>query len=60
MLTVPLALLLTACDSQGPAERAGERIDESIEEAGDRIENATDDAGGALERAGDSIEETTD
>jgi len=34
--------LLIACDLQGPAERAGEKIDNAVEKAGDRIEDATD------------------
>jgi hypothetical protein len=44
---VPLALLLgtgiVACeDSEGPAEKAGEKIDETMEEAGDKMEDAAD------------------
>lgn len=34
--------LLAACDNQGPAEEAGEAIDDSIEDAGDAMEDATD------------------
>lgn len=33
---------LSACEQEGPAERAGEQIDEAVEEAGDKIEDATD------------------
>jgi len=33
---------MTACEEQGPAEEAGEAIDESVEESGDAIEEATD------------------
>lgn len=33
---------LAACDSEGPAERLGENIDNAVEETGDAIENATD------------------
>ena len=29
-----------ACKKQGPAERAGEKIDKTIEKAGDKIEEA--------------------
>lgn len=32
---------LAACQEQGPAERAGENIDEAIEEVGDEIDDAT-------------------
>jgi len=34
--------MVSACEQQGPAEEAGEQIDESIEEAGDEIEESTD------------------
>ena len=37
---LPLAML-AACD-EGPAEDAGEAIDETAEEAGDAAEDATD------------------
>ncbi len=44
-----LALLLTGgwtlagYEQEGPAERAGERMDEAVEEAGDDLEDAADD-----------------
>jgi len=38
---VPLAGVLAACDD-GPAEDAGEAIDETADEAGDAVEDATD------------------
>lgn len=41
-------LLLTACEQDGPAERAGEKIDNAVESAGDK-----------LEQAGDKIQEKT-
>ena len=34
---------LTGCEQEGPAERAGERMDEAVEEAGDAVEEAADD-----------------
>jgi hypothetical protein len=33
---------ITACDDKGPAEEAGEAIDETMEDTGDAIEDATD------------------
>lgn len=33
---------LIACEDQGPAEEAGEAVDESAEELGDTVEDATD------------------
>lgn len=37
-----LALVLGACEQQGPMEEAGENIDETVEEAGDKVEESTD------------------
>ena len=34
---------LLGCE-QGPAEQAGEEIDQAVEEAGDAVENAADSA----------------
>lgn len=30
------------CEREGPMERAGERVDETVERAGDKAEDATD------------------
>ena len=54
-----LVIGLTACE-KGPAEKAGEKLDNAVERAGDKIENATDNAGEKLEEAGDKIEDKTD
>lgn len=58
-LTLIMALGLAACD-KGPAEEAGEKMDNAAENMGDRVEDATDDAGDKLEAAGDRIEDKTD
>lgn len=58
-LALLFAFGLTACE-KGPAEKAGEKIDNAAENAGDKIENATDKAGDKLEAAGDKIEDKTD
>lgn len=42
-LALGLVLAVTGCgDDDGPAEEAGEKIDEAVEEAGDKVEEATD------------------
>ena len=33
---------LTACEKKGPAERAGEKIDDTAKKVGEKIENAGD------------------
>lgn len=37
-----LLIALPGCEQQGPAERAGENIDNAVEETGDQIEKAGD------------------
>ncbi len=51
--------IISGCD-QGPAETAGEKIDESIEESKDFIGDAVDEAEDNIEEAGDAIEDRTD
>lgn len=49
-LMMALGLTVAGCaEEQGPAEEAGEQIDQTMEEAGDKIEEA-----------GDKMEEETD
>ncbi|MDX2165783.1 MAG: hypothetical protein SF182_01920 [Deltaproteobacteria bacterium] len=36
------ALSISACEHEGPAERAGKEIDRAAEKAGDKIEDAGD------------------
>lgn len=47
LLAAPLAL--TACDNKGPAERAGEKIDDAAEKAGEKLEDAREKAGDAVD-----------
>ena len=49
---LPLGFVLAGCDD-GPAENAGEAVDEAAENAGDTVEDAT-------EKAGDAVEDATD
>ncbi len=60
LLLLTLALGLAACSQDGPAENAGEEIDNAAENFGDAMEDATDDAGDSLEEAGDAVEDATD
>ncbi len=38
---IPLAGALSACE-EGPAEQAGEAVDNAVDNAGDAVEDATD------------------
>lgn len=55
-----LAAVLGGCDREGPAERAGENIDNATERAGEKIESATDKMGDKIEDAGDRVQDKTD
>lgn len=47
LLILPLALMLGACEEEGPLERAGEEVDEAVEDignGGETTENRVDDA----------------
>ena len=59
---LPLALFLLACEKQGPVERAGEEIDEAVQDikaggetTGNKIDDAIDEARKDIE---DAVEET--
>jgi len=45
------ALGAVGCKEQGPAERAGEAIDETVDKAREGAEEAVEDAGDALDDA---------
>lgn len=50
LVSAAIAMLaLTACEREGPLERAGERVDRGVEKAGE-----------SLERAGDRAHDRTD
>jgi len=49
----------TACKKEGPAERAGEKIDRAVEKTGDEIKESTEKAGDKIEEAGDKVKEST-
>jgi hypothetical protein len=56
LLALGGGVALTGCEEQGPAEKAGEKIDDAVEDAGDKI----DEAGDSVEEAADEVEEETD
>ncbi len=60
-----VALILTGtaligCESNdGPAEKAGQKIDNAVESTGEKIDNAVENTGEAIEEAGDKLREKT-
>ena len=56
-LAILCVVVLAACtDRDGPAERLGERVDDTINEARDRVEDAADQARDAFEDALDEAD----
>ncbi len=49
----------TACKKEGPAERAGKKIDEAVEKTGEKIKESAEKAGDKIEEAGDKVKEST-
>jgi len=58
LLTILMVLSLAGiagCEEPGPAERAGERIDDALSEARDRLDEAGDEIEEAAEEVGDAL-----
>lgn len=60
MAVLLCGFLALGCEKEGPAEKAGKKIDQAVEKTGDKVEEATDKMGDTIEKAGDKIEEKTD
>lgn len=54
-----LAVITFGCDSQGPAETAGEKFDQTVENTKDALEEVSDKitGKGPAEKAGEKIDE---
>ena len=48
----------TACKKEGPAERAGKKVDETVEKAGGKIKESAEKAGDKIEEAGEKVKES--
>ncbi|AOY58266.1 MULTISPECIES: hypothetical protein [Desulfococcus] len=55
-----IMVAVTGCESKGPAEKAGEEIDQSAESIKEAVEEAGDEitGEGPAEKAGEKIDET--
>jgi len=63
LMLIPITFLMLACEKQGPLERAGEEIDEAVEDikaggetTGNKIDDAIDEAKKDIEDAVESDE----
>jgi hyperosmotically inducible protein len=61
MLSISLLIAagLFACEQKGPAEKAGEKIDQTVEKAQEKIEDATKPEG-PMEKAGKKVDEVVE
>jgi hypothetical protein len=63
LLTIMVLLLfvsaVTACESEGPAEKAGEKIDETVEKTTDKAEEAAEAIKEKAEEAKEAVKEKT-
>ena len=62
LITAILAtgVLLSGCQKQeGPAEKAGKKVDQAVEKAGKAVNKAADKTGDAVEDAGDAVKDKT-
>lgn len=59
VLTAVLAALAGCQKQEGPAERAGQKIDKAVEKTGEKINETKEKVGEKLEKAGESIQDAT-
>jgi len=53
--------MISACDNQGPAESAGEKIDQTVKNVQQEVQQMTEDTNeGTAEKIGESIDETAE
>ncbi len=60
MIILSLSIVaFAACDSKGPAERAGEKIDQTLEKASDKAKEVTEAVKEKAEEAGKEVKKAT-
>jgi hypothetical protein len=55
-----LSIGVLACEKKGPAEKAGEKIDQTVEKAGDKMEEAGEAVKETAEEAKEEVKEKTE
>ena len=55
-----LSIGVLSCEKEGPAEKAGEKIDQTVEEAGDKMEEAGEAVKETAEEAKEEVKEKTE
>lgn len=60
-IALAAAVVLAGCQQhEGPAEKAGKKIDQTVQKAGDAVSKAADKTGDAIKDAGDAVKEKTE
>ena len=54
-----IIISFAACKKEGPAERAGKKVDETVEKAGEKIDRSAEKAGDKIEETGKKMKEST-
>ncbi len=49
----------SGCESKGPVEKAGEKIDEAVQKTTDKVEEATEAVKEKAEEVGNAVKKTT-
>lgn len=60
LLVALIALPLVGCEEKGPMEKAGESMDEAIDDARDAADEIGDDIEDAADEVGDEVDDATD
>lgn len=61
IMGIVCAILLGACEQEGPAEKAGAKIDQAVEQAQENIEQAVDEPNeGPAEEIGEKVDEAVE
>jgi hypothetical protein len=59
MVTTALLSTLYGCQKpEGPAEKAGQKIDKAVEKAGEKIDQTKEKVGEKVEKAGEKIQDS--
>jgi predicted small lipoprotein YifL len=53
------AFAFTACESKGPVEKAGEKIDQAVEKMSDKAKEASETVKDKAEEVGKAVKKTT-
>jgi outer membrane murein-binding lipoprotein Lpp len=59
VMTALLAALSGCQKQEGPAEKAGQKIDKAVEKSGEKIDAAKEELGEKLEKAGENLQDAT-